>query len=151
MRWARLIAFFLLAGGTASLVGGFCTAVVLSAMLSLSAGEPLAFMPGALFLGFIGAFMGLRAFIPVTILGGLLWSFRVRSKLAWTATGVLGALGTCGLAAGFPDVAGGMIGYLGPGWQIALAFALSGIPTAFAFRLVMESVTAFDDDAPMLD
>jgi hypothetical protein len=151
MRWARLIALCLLAGGIASLVGGFCTAVVVSAMLSLSQGEPLAFMPGSLFLGFLGAILGLRAFIPVTVLGGLLWSFRVRSKLAWAGTGVVGALGMYGMAAVYPDLAGGMIGYLGPSWQVALAFALSGVPTAFAFRLVMESFTAFDDDAPMLD
>ncbi len=151
MRWARLIAFFLLAGGIASLVGGFCTAVVVSAMLSLSLGEPLAFMPGSLFLGFLGATLGLRAFVPVTVLGGLLWSLRVRSKLVWAGTGMIGALGMYGLASVFPDLAGGVIGYLGPSWQIALAFGLSGVPAALAFRLVMESITAFDDDAGMLD
>ena len=151
MRWVRLIAFFLLAGFAASLVGGFFTAVVLSAIISLWTAEPLAFVPGSLFLGVFGALIGLRAFIPVTILGGLLWSLRVRGKLVWTATGMVGGLGMYGLASGFPALAGDMIGYIGSSWEVALAFALAGIAAAFAFRLIMESVTAFDDDAPMLD
>ena len=149
MRWARLIAFFLLAGGTASLVGGFCAAVIIAAILSVALAEPLALVPGSLFLGALGAVMGLKAFVPATLIGALLWSFPVRSKLAWAATGMFGGLGLWGAFSIFPALAGDMP--FDANWQFALAFALAGIPAACAFRLVMESATAFDDDAPMLD
>jgi hypothetical protein len=149
VRRARLVALFLLAGGIASLVGGFCTVVVLGAILSVAEAEPLALMPGALFAGVFGAVLGLKAFVPATLLGGLLWSFRLRSKLVWAGTGLLGGLGMFGALSAFPTLAGGLP--FDANWQFALAFALAGAPAACAFRLVMESATAFDDDAPMLD
>ena len=149
MRWVRLIALYLLAGMTASLVGGFCTALVISLILTVANGEPLMLMPGALFLGVAGAAMGLKAFVPATLLGGLLWSFSVRSKLAWAGTGLAGGLAVYGALSVFPTLAQGIP--FGPSWEFTLAFALAGIPAACAFRLIMESATAFDDDAPMLD
>ena len=107
-------------------------------------------MPGALFIGFLGAVLGLKAFVPATILGGLLWAFRVRSKLAWAGTGIVGGLGVYGALSVFPALASGLP--FEASWQFALAFALGGAPAACAFRLVMESATAFDDDdAPMPD
>jgi len=142
-RRIRLGFFFLLCGAIAALAGGFFTGL----LLCLFTGGPLALVPTGLILGLFGATFGLKvAILPATLLGALLWWRGFSSKLVWAGTGLLGGLLCFAMVALFPEwLLGDGMG-LGADWPLfAAALPLAGAPAALAFRLLIESLTAFDD------
>jgi hypothetical protein len=144
-RHLRLGLFFLLCGAIAALTGGFLTGLLLSVLT----GGPLALVPAGLLLGLFGAAYGLKvALLPAALLGGLLWGLGIGNKLVWVGTGMLGGMLCYALVALFPQwVLGGGMG-LGADWPpFAAALPLAGAPAALMFRLLMETITAFDDAA----
>jgi hypothetical protein len=142
-RRIRLGLFFLLCGGVAALTGGFLTGL----LLALFTGGPLALVPAGLLLGLFGAAYGFKvAILPAALLGGLLWWRGVSSKLVWAGTGVMGGIICYALVAIFPEWLLGEGMGLGRDWPLfAAALSLAGAPAALAFRLLMETVTAFDE------
>ena len=142
-RRLRLGLFFLLCGAIAALTGGFLTGI----LISFLTGGPLALVPTGLLLGLFGAAYALKvAVLPAALLGGLLWSLGVGNKLVWAGTGMLGGMLCYAIVAIFPQWALGSGMGLGAEWPLfAAALPLAGTPAALMFRLLMESVTAFDD------
>ena len=142
-RRIRLGLFFLLCGACAALVGGFLTGM----LLALFTSGPLALVTTGLLLGLFGAVYGLKvAILPAALMGGLLWGRDVSSKLVWAGTGVIGGIFRYAMVAIFPEwTLGGGMG-LGRDWPLfAAALPLAGAPAALLFRLLMETVTAFDE------
>ena len=142
-RRIRLCSFLALCGALAALAGGFFTGL----LLSLFDGGPLAMVTTGLVVGLFGAMFGLKtAVLPAILLGGLLWWRGVSSKLVWAGTGVVGGMLCYALVAAFPEWLLGEGMALGRDWPLfAAALPLAGAPAALVFRLLMESVTAFDD------
>ena len=142
-RRIRLGFFFLICGALAALTGGFVTGL----LLALFTGGPLALVPAGLLLGLFGAAYGLIvAILPAALLGGLLWWRGFTSKLVWASTGVMGGFICYAFVAIFPEWLLGQGMGLGRDWPLfAAALPLAGAPTALVFRLLMETVTAFDE------
>lgn len=142
-RHVRLGVFFLLCGACTALVGGFLSGVI----MVLLDGGLAALTPTALIVGLFGAMFALKvAILPAALLGGLLRWRQIESKLVWAATGVLGG-GICyAMVVLFPEwLLGGGMG-MGPDWYLfAVALPLAGAPAALSFRLLMETLTAFDE------
>ena len=140
----RFLFYLLVSGLFAGFAGGFLAAWLV-ALLGLGM---LALLPPAWLIGFFGGVTGLKlATLPAAVLGGLLWRYRVRRKWAWAGTGALAGLILFALVALFPkvdDMAGDFLA--GPE---GLKFLFIGLPAgafaALVFRVVMDSLTAFDD------
>jgi hypothetical protein len=142
-RRLRLGLFYLLGGAVAALVGGFLTGM----LIALFTSGPLALVTTGPILGLFGAAYGAKvAILPATLLGGLLWWRGVSSKLVWAGTGVMGGIVCYAMVALFPEWLLGEGMGLGRDWPLfAAALPLAGAPAALAFRLLMETVTAFDE------
>ncbi len=111
---------------------------------------PIALLPPGWLLGLLGAVLALKlAVLPAMILGGLLWRYRVRSKWRWAGTGAIAGLGLVALLRFFPgiDSVAGEIAIEREVVLLAPACFLAGAAAALLFRLVMDSLTAFDDAA----
>ena len=143
MRYARVIPKILFAGLIAGLVAAFMAGAV-AALVSAPQLSISAIAIG----GFFGVGYGIKLTIgPAILLGGLLWLRRVRSALIWMGTGALGGLGGyCFLA--LPDVNYDVVAmFTAPEAFALLAACLAaGISGAFIFRLMMDTLTAFNDD-----
>ncbi len=144
MRVGRLLFYLLVSGLFAGFAGGF-VAAWLVALLGLGV---LALLPPGWIIGFMGGFTGLKlAALPAAVLGGLLWHYRIRNKWAWAGAGALAGLVLFALVALIPaadEMAGDILG--GPE---GLKFLPIGLPAgafaALVFRVVFDSLTAFDD------
>ena len=144
MRVGRLLFYLLVCGLFAGFAGGFLAAWLV-ALLGLGT---MALLPPGWMIGVLGGLTGLKlATLPCAVLGGLLWRFRVRGKWAWAGTGALAGLGLFGLVALFPaadEMAGDILG--GPeGWKFLAVGLPSGAFAALVFRVLLDSLTAFDD------
>ena len=142
-RRIRLSFFVIICGALAALAGGFFTGL----LISLFTGGPLALVTTGLIVGLFGAMFGLKAAVlPAILLGGLLWWRGVSSKLVWAGTGVVGGALCYAMVATFPELLLGEGMGLGTEWPLfAVALPLAGALAALVFRLLMESLTAFDD------
>ena len=94
--------------------------------------------------GFVGAIYGIKLTIgPAILLGGLLWFLRVRSAWIWIGAGALGGLG----GYGFLSLADAGETFTAANALPLIAASLAaGISGALIFRLMMDTLTAFQDD-----
>ncbi len=142
MRYVRLLLLLLLSGAVAAIVGGFLTVFLISLILLGPAGL-LVGLPAA----GLGTIISIRiAGLPAVLLGGLLWCLGIRRKAVWAATGAVAGLGLFLILRAYPGLDQGASFVIGPDTlYLAPVFALAGVPAALAFRLLMDSFTAFDE------
>ena len=143
MRKFVFVAYLLLSGAIGSAASGCLTAL----LVALFVAGPVALV-GGWPLGLFGAFVGLKlGTVPAAVLGGLLWRLRVQRKWIWVGTGAAAGLGLFVFVRLFPgidDMAGDLVSGQ-EGLLFALIYVLAGALAALVARVMMESLTAFDD------